>query len=213
MTDEEARAWLGSSVSRETMERLERFADLLSIWNARINLVAKASLAHLWSRHIVDSAQLAIGVEKEVQWIDLGSGAGLPGLVVAAILKEISPASAMTLVESDRRKVIFLQEAARAMDLSPSIRCERIETMIATGDTARHFDIVSARALAPLTTLLHYASPLLRADGVCLFPKGQSVNAEIDAVTKEWRLNITGIPSLTDPKSCILKISEIVHDI
>ncbi len=188
-------------VPRETEERLRDYLALLIRWNARINLVAQAVPDILWVRHVVDSAQLAPLVPPGPgPLIDLGSGAGFPGLVLAALSgREIH------LVESDRRKCAFLQEAARLLGLSQvTIHPNRIEAA-----TLPPAAVVSARALAPLPQLLRYTHRLLLPGGVALFPKGRNVTEELTAAAADWTMRIERFASRTDPDSTILRLSEI----
>lgn len=193
------------SVSRETQDRLETFAALLLRWNARINLVGRSTEADLWTRHITDSAQLwRLHAPIAGLWTDLGSGAGFPGLVIAALAAESAPDLRVILVESDARKCAFLIEAARAMGLSPIIRTDRIETM-----PPLQADILSARALAPLETLLEFAAKHRRSDGIALFPKGETVHKEIEAAAQKWRFEHRIHASVTDPRAAIVEVGAL----
>lgn len=190
-------------VSRETLERLETHHRVLSSWNRRINLVAGGSLADAWRRHYADSAQLwPLAPDGARSWIDLGAGAGFPGLVIAAIAAERAPELGITLVEADARKAAFLATAAREMSLAPRIVTARIEALPA----APH-DVVSARALAPLPRLLALAHPLIGPATVCLFPKGADAQNELTAAETDWHYRVEAVPSLTDPRSRILRIT------
>ncbi len=158
-------------VSRETLARLEAYADLLTRWSARINLVGRDTLADLWRRHFLDSAQLRPFVPDGAQsLIDLGSGAGFPGLVLA-----ILGVPGVELVEADSRKAAFLREAARVTEANVTIRPCRIAAV-----PAHPVDVVTARALAPLDRLLDLAQPFLGPDTMCLFPKGERAGGGID---------------------------------
>lgn len=195
------------TVSRETAERLDAYAAVLTRWNDTINLVARATLPDLWTRHIEDSAQLwPLAPERTRTWLDFGSGAGLPGLVIAAVAAEKRPTLSMTLVESDTRKAVFLRDAARQMGLTVSVLDVRVETL-----TRGPFDVISARAVAPLARLLDYASPLLAPDGVCLFPKGANVASELTAAQRRWHIQWQAHRSVTDPAAHILEIKEPVR--
>lgn len=196
-------------VSRETLDRLEIYADQLKSWNRRINLIARSSEPDLWRRHVVDCAQLVdLAPPNATEWADIGSGAGLPGLIVAAIRAEASPRLRMTLIESDERKCAFMMEAARRMGLSVRVEARRLTPMAAA---AARFDVVSARALAPLDRLLGLASPLLAAGGVALFPKGRGVEAEIVEARRHWRMRLDAVPSRTEAGAAILRIREPEH--
>lgn len=197
----------GLDVSRETSGRLERFAALLEKWNAAINLVARSTLADLWDRHILDSAQVfALCPEGARHWADLGSGGGFPGLVVAILAAELRPELRVTLVESDVRKATFLMAAARDCGVSAQVLARRIEAVPPLGA-----DVLSARALAPLDKLLAHAERHLAPGGVALFPKGAQHAAELSEALARWRFRSEKHPSRTDPDSVILKIGEIAR--
>lgn len=192
-------------VSRETLGKLETYLDLLRRWNERINLVSAASLAEAWARHLADSAQLfGLAPNGARSWIDLGAGAGLPGLPVAALAAEHSPALQVTLVESDRRKAVFLGIAARAMGLNIGIEAARIESL-----PGRAHDVVSARALAPLPRLCRLAYRFTQPGSVLLFPKGAQADSELTAARRDWHIRLDRIASRTDPDAVILKIVEL----
>lgn len=186
------------SVSRETRRRLEIYVELLGKWNKSINLVSKTTLDDVWRRHILDSLQIAELGADTCQWIDLGSGGGLPGLIIAAAKAENSPDTHVTLVESDQRKCAFIAAAASAMDVQVSIQCRRIEE--STGHT---YDVISARALAPLSHLLDLALPYRHQSSVCIFPKGAKAEDEMIAAQKDWRISYDAVGSKTDPSSKI----------
>jgi 16S rRNA (guanine527-N7)-methyltransferase len=194
-------------VSRETMARLSRYVALLEKWNRRINLVSPRSLEDVWRRHILDSAQLLHHLPpappgRPLRLMDIGSGAGLPGLVLAAMID-----AEVHLVESDGRKAVFLREAARQMGLSPRVHAVRIESL--AGVTP---DVVTARALAPLPKLLRLAAPFLcatadrKVPSCGLFLKGREVAKEIILAHKEWEMSVESIPSLSDPQGVVLRI-------
>lgn len=186
-------------VSRETRARLDAYVALLQKWTASINLVSSGDRDALWTRHILDSLRLVplipTGTDRA---IDLGSGGGLPGLVLA-----IATDIPFELVEADRRKAAFLQEAARVVRAPVTVRCQRIE---AGGLTAA--GLVTARALAPLPRLLGYAYPLLRLGGVCLLPKGADAEQELAACT-EWRMRVERFPAAAG--AAVLRISQLAH--
>jgi 16S rRNA (guanine527-N7)-methyltransferase len=192
-------------VSRETTDRLERYLALLERWNARINLVGPSTLLAAWTRHFADSTQLfALAPASARSWIDLGSGAGLPGLPIAAIAAEKRPALHMTLVEADRRKAAFLASAAREMALDVSIRPARIEAL-----KPEPFDVVSARALAPLAKLCALAYPFTGRGTVLLFPKGARLDSELTAARPHWHIRGERIASRTQAGAAILRIVEL----
>ena len=192
-------------VSRETCERLEAYIALLTRWNARINLVAPATIKSAWTRHVADSAQLFdLAPESASSWLDLGSGAGLPGLPVAALAAEKAPGLHVTLVESDTRKAAFLATAAREMDLDVTVEPHRIEAL-----TPRPYDVVSARALAPLGRLCALAHRFSGRGTIFLFPKGARVDSEVTAATAGWHIRAERIASRTDPEATVLRIVEL----
>jgi 16S rRNA (guanine527-N7)-methyltransferase len=187
-------------VSRETEERLTAYADLLLRWNRTINLISRRDEPFLWERHIADSIALAPCLpDEDGAAIDLGSGAGLPGLVLAIVTGRH-----FHLVESDQRKSAFLREAIRATAAPATVHPVRIETL-----TLPPAPVVTARALAPLDTLLGWATPLLTPNGVCVFPKGRSVEAELTQAAAQWHMRVERVASATDPTATILRISEI----
>lgn len=192
-----------ADVSRETAGRLLRFDAVLMDWSGRHNLVARSTLSDRWRRHYLDSAQLFPLLPKDARrLVDLGSGAGFPGIMLAAM--GAARGLAVTLVESTQKKAAFLAEAARAMDLTVEILPARIETLARLAP-----DVITARALAPLPLLLGYAHRLSGADTKCLFLKGQDVEKELTDATKYWSMTVTRTPSLTSAQSSILAIASI----
>jgi len=182
-------------------------AVLLRKWNPAINLVAPSTLDELEERHIADSLQLvSLAPPGPKHWADLGSGGGFPGLVVAAVLAERAPAARVTLVESDRRKASFLRTAARGMGLDVTVRAERAEAIAPLGA-----EVVSARALAPLHTLLGLAERHMAAGGLALFPKGARAQEEIEVARKQWRFVLESHMSRTDPQASVLVVREITR--
>jgi 16S rRNA (guanine527-N7)-methyltransferase len=189
-----------SGVSRETLDKLTAYVELLSQWNRRINLVSANTMGDVWRRHILDCAQLAKYLPRQTRVVvDLGAGAGLPGLILAAM-----GVPEMHLVESDLRKSAFLREAARIMDVPVALHPERIEKV-----AAFLADAVVARACAPLHQLIDYSKKFLSPESVCLFLKGESAGEELAAAQAAWRLTSETIPSLSDPSGVILKLSAI----
>jgi len=194
-----------SSVSRETNTALEAFAALLLRWNRTVNLIARRDEPHLWSRHIVDSLQLVPLIPPQTpRGIDLGSGAGFPGLILS-----IATGVPFDLIESDLRKAAFLREAARILDAPITVHPVRAEAAVVP-----QVPLITARALAPLPRLLTLAAPFLASSGVCLFLKGANATSELTAAATEWHMQVERIPSRTAPGACILRISDIarVHD-
>jgi 16S rRNA (guanine527-N7)-methyltransferase len=197
------------TVSRETTERLRILAETLSRWNPALNLVSKATLPQMDDRHLRDSAQLIEFVQLRVNhWVDIGAGGGFPGLVVAAILQETDPGCRVTLIEADKRKCVFLREAARKMNLPINVIAERIERVPPLGA-----DVVSARALAAMPTLCAYADRHLREGGTALFLKGAAHQAELQqALSDGWRFDLSAHKSITDPQGVILELRNLRND-
>ena len=194
-----------ADVSAGTLERFDRYAALLRKWNPAINLVAPSTLDTLWSRHFLDSAAVfAARPANDGHWLDLGSGAGFPGLVVALLAAEKAPALTVTCVEADQRKAAFLRNVSRETGLAVTIAAQRIEDL-----PPQNADVISARALAPLTRLLDHAAPHLTQGGVCLFPKGARHAQEVEEALAHWRFALETYPSPTDPESAILKIGDL----
>ncbi|MCL7465490.1 16S rRNA (guanine(527)-N(7))-methyltransferase RsmG [Phaeovulum sp. NW3] len=192
-------------VSRETLDRLSRYEVLLQKWNPAINLVSNGTLQDIWARHFLDSAQLfSIAAPSEGRWVDLGSGGGFPGLVIAILALEKAPGIQMTLVESDLRKSAFLSTVAREIGLRVLVLSERIERL-----EPMDADVLSARALAPLPRLLDFAQLHLKSSGTALFPKGATWRDEVALARTRWVFNVDSIPSLTDPASVVLKIQGV----
>jgi 16S rRNA (guanine527-N7)-methyltransferase len=191
-----------TGVSRETLACLKAYAGVLAEWNARHNLVSERSLANVWERHFWDSAQLAPLIPESAHTLaDLGSGAGFPGLVLAAMLRE---RLSVTLFEATAKKCAFLAAAADAMGVKVEIRPERMEQAV-----PKIFDVVTARACAPLPRLLSYAYPITGLNSVCLFLKGQNMGSELTEAHKSWKMKVRQIPSLTDPSGTILELREL----
>jgi 16S rRNA (guanine527-N7)-methyltransferase len=193
------------AVSRETVERLDAYVALLLKWQTSINLVSPRTLSEIWTRHILDSAQLlGLAPAGAQRWVDLGSGGGLPGLVIA-ILGADRIGFEMILVESDQRKAAFLRTAAREVGLSRcvSVRAERIEEVTATLAPA---DVVSARALAPLSALIALSRPLLESGAVGIFPKGETIERELTEWGRPDNFQVTLAPSRTHPAAAIALI-------
>lgn len=177
------------------MERLDAFVALLREESERHNLVSRATLGQIWSRHIADSAQLLrFAPSSEASWVDLGTGAGFPGLVVAALHR-----GPVTLVEERRLRVDFLRRAAEVLGVKPEILAMRVERL-----PARPFDVISARAFAPLPRLLALATGLSTAKTVWLLPKGRNAASELEALDPSWQGDFRLEPSLTDPEAAIV---------
>ena len=172
-------------VSRETEQRLDRFIDLLGQWQSKINLVAPSTLPHLWTRHVSDSLQLLELQPAALRWMDLGSGGGFPGVVLACALAE-RPGAVIHLVERNAKKAAFLREAIRVTSSPGVVHLSEIGDIVDTVED--RIDCVTARALAPLNQLLRFAEPLVRKGAKALFLKGQDVDAELTEATKYWTI-------------------------
>jgi 16S rRNA (guanine527-N7)-methyltransferase len=187
-------------VSRETLERLEAFAALLTAWNQRLNLVGRGTVEDLWRRHILDSAQLHPLIPPGAETlVDLGSGAGFPGVVLA-----IMGGPAVHLVESDQRKCVFLREAIRVTGAQATVHPVRIEAA-----PPLKADVVTARALAPLDKLLDLAQRFLKPDTMCLFLKGRTAAEELTAARESWEMTVEPLPSRSDQTGSILRLTNI----
>lgn len=203
MTEEKAQQDIASIVSRETMDRLRIFHGLLLQWQKTINLVAPSTLPSAWERHFVDSAQIfELAPDDATNWLDLGSGGGFPGLVVAAMAKDSRPNLKVTLVESDIRKCGFMREVARKMDVRVNILTRRIADI-----PKQSADVISARALSNLATLIEYASPHMTPTTCVLFPKGSSYKSELESVPQDWQSKLEAIASKTDRDAVILRFA------
>jgi len=192
-------------VSRETREKLELLERELRRWQAIKNLVGPATLDRIWDRHIVDSLQLLDLAPEARTWLDLGSGAGFPGLVLAIAGAERG--LRVHLVESNSRKCAFLRHVVRLAGAPATIHEARLEAVI-PGFVGRA-DVVSARALAALPLLLEWTEPLLKAGTIGLFPKGRDAEIELTEARKRWTFAADILPSRTDSEARILRITSI----
>lgn len=188
-----------TGASTEAMARLKTYESILKEWNQKINLVAGSTLGDIWQRHFLDSAQLAPLIGQGQSVIDIGSGAGFPGLVLAAM-----GAENIILCERDVRKAAFLRTAAAAMKLKVEVINLPIE-----GIEGRRFDVVTSRALADLSLLLSLSAKLRKASTTCLFLKGKNLDAEMAAAQKEWGFDADRLPSVSDSEGVILRLSKI----
>lgn len=188
-------------VSRETCERLATYLDLLRRWQAAINLVGPSTLVDPWRRHVADSAQILPFLPRDTHvLVDLGSGAGLPGLILAILgVPEVH------LVESDRRKAQFLREAARATGTSVTVHARRVEQV----DDPIRADVVTARALAPLTRLLAMAEPFVGGSTRQIYLKGERAQQELAEARQEWHVSVDIHASRTDPTGAILCLRDV----
>lgn len=199
LTSDDVRRLTG--VSRETESQLRVYVALLERWQRRINLVAAPSLRDVWRRHVLDSAQLrALIPGRTRSLVDLGSGAGFPGLVLA-----ILGVPGVRLIESDVRKCAFLHEAVRATGARVEIHHRRTETL----KLADSVDVVTARALAPLPKLLQMAAPLIGPRTICLFLKGRTIDRELTASRKTGNMQVARFPSITDSEGAVLRLTEV----
>ena len=202
MISDKAAALALTPVSRETEQKLQGIVDNLMRWQKIKNLVGPSTLDEVWLRHIADSLQIAAAAPDAKVWADFGSGAGFPGLVIAATLADV-PGARVYLVESNDRKSAFLRETARLLGLPVTVHAERIEDVV---NRLPPVEIVTARALAPLSTLLELSAPLLAKGAIALFPKGQDVENELTEAAKYWKMKVLELPSRTDPKARLLRI-------
>ena len=197
MTEDEARAWLSArNVSRETFGQIEAFLAFLADEATRQNLVAASTLDTAWARHVVDSAQLMDHAGDWVDWLDLGSGAGFPGLIVAILGQ-----GRVTLIESRAKRIAFLAEAARVAGVA-----DRVDVVGSRVETAprRRYDVVSARAFAPLPKLLDLAFPFTDKSTRFVLPKGRSAAEELAAAKASWQGEFRLVPSVTDSEAAII---------
>ncbi|MBK0326035.1 16S rRNA (guanine(527)-N(7))-methyltransferase RsmG [Rhodobacteraceae bacterium F11138] len=204
MTDTQRLHGGGADVSRETLERLKIFESLVEKWNPKINLVSRRSLNDLWNRHILDSIQVFKVAERSGDWVDIGSGGGFPGLVVAILAKEKAPDQRVTLIESDQRKCVFLRTVARETGVLCRVLSERIEQV-----EPQKASVLSARALADLSSLLEFAERHLDKTGTALFPKGATWKKEVEDARKSWHFDVNPISSVTEEGSVVLRITGV----
>ncbi len=193
-----------SGVSRETLDRLAAYVQLLEHWNRRINLVGRNTMGDIWRRHILDAAQLYPLLPARTRvLVDLGSGAGIPGLILAAMgVPEVH------LIESDQRKSVFLREAIRVLQIPAIIHAERIEKV-----PSFFADVVTARALAELPELIAMAENFASPKTICLFLKGETVGQELTALGTSWAIKCERFPSRSDPNGSIVKFEAIRREV
>lgn len=197
-------ALAGLGVSRETQGLLRTYVDQLSHWQRTTNLVAPSTLREIWTRHILDSAQLLEFASPGQTWLDLGSGGGLPGLVLACQFKPMG--GAIHLVESNAKKAAFLRHVTTVLAVPARIHLSRIEQALPGMPPP---DVVTARALAPLTQLIGYTKELLKSGTVGLFPKGKDHKAELTEARKDWHFSYELHASRTDPEARIIRVSSL----
>jgi 16S rRNA (guanine527-N7)-methyltransferase len=193
-------------VSRETEQRLDRYVDLLREWQAKTNLVAPSTLPNLWTRHISDSLQLLALAPSARIWVDLGSGGGFPGIVLACVLAE-SQGSMVHLVERNAKKAAFLREALRVTHSPGTVHLAEIKDTVERINGA--VDCVTARAVAPLHQLIGFAEPLVKRGARVLFLKGQDVEAELTKATKYWNIVPNLHSSRTGGQGWIVELDRI----
>jgi len=201
-----ARALELCPVSRETLERLDLLVAELRRWQRVKNLVGPATLDRVWTRHVADSLQLLDCAPDARLWLDLGSGAGFPGLVLALAAPERTPGAVVHLIESNSRKCAFLRHAARLTGAGAVVHEGRIEDEVAR---LSGVDIVTARAVAPLTQLLAWLQPALKTGAIGLFPKGREVEAELTVAAKSWTYGADLLPSRTDSDGRIVRVRSL----
>ena len=206
MSQISSETWQRLGVSRESIVRLETLVTVTQTWQSRINLIAPSTVPDIWTRHILDSAQLLPLIHKNTSAIaDLGSGGGFPSLVLAAI----QPAS-VHMFESNAKKSAFLAEALRQMGVKGFVHTERLEQRKPVKGLPQ-VQLVTARAFAPLGELLGYAEPFFAKGATGLFHKGQDVDAELTRAAKSWNITAQKHSSLTDSQAVILEVKEIAH--
>src|SRR5271170_88699 len=190
-------------VSRETEDRLATFIELLDRWRHKTNLISNSTFPSVWTRHIADSAQLTALAPEARRWVDMGSGAGFPGLVIAIQLADV-PGAAVHLIESDQRKCAFLRAAARATGAAAAIHPVRVEAI--EPSSLGPVDAVTARAFAPLPLTLKLARRWIERGAIGVFPRGESGRDQIAALPEAPLYAIELLPSLVDPKAGIVRI-------
>lgn len=197
----EAKKMLRSTfgVTDHQLDQLSVYAEILIKWQSKVNLVSPDSLPDIWTRHFIDSAQMKPLIKNGTSVLDIGSGAGFPGMVLALIGN-----NKMTLVESDGKKVAFLEEVARQTKTTVKVLHARIEHC-----KPFNVDVVTSRACAKLSVLLEYAFPFISHETLCLFPKGKNYATEIKEAQKKWRFSFKAIPSVTDEHGAILAITQV----
>ena len=187
----------------QNLELLKTYQHLLETWQPKINLISSSTLPNAWDRHFVDSLQLLSYLPQEkLSLIDLGSGAGFPGLVLAIERPETLE---VTLVESDLRKCLFLETVSRETKIKVTVLRSRIESLF---DESKK-DVITARGLASLSLLLEYVFPFMKENSMALFLKGKEVEKEIQEAQKKWDFSLEIFPSLTDPRGRILKVKQL----
>ncbi|MFD0859487.1 16S rRNA (guanine(527)-N(7))-methyltransferase RsmG [Roseovarius aquimarinus] len=194
-----------ANVSRETIERLRAFEALATKWTAKINLVSSDSASSIWDRHVLDSVQIYNAAPQGwSSWVDLGSGGGFPGVVIAVMVHGEDRGADVTMIESDARKCEFLRAALRETGVTATVVNKRIEAVPSIGA-----DVVSARALADLSSLLGYAAHHLSPTGTAILPKGARWRDEVEAARSKWKFNLETVNSSLAAEAAILKIKGV----
>lgn len=206
LSADKARALALFPVSRETQDRLDRFVETLLRWQDSLNLIANSTIGEIWTRHVADSLQLLPLAPQARTWVDFGSGAGFPGMVIACALAG-EAGTRVHLIESNGKKAAFLREAVRATGAPAVVHAIRAEKF---GEScAEPVDAITARALAPLKTLCDQAFPFISRGATGIFPKGQDVDAELTEAAKYWIIGHKLVPSRTDSRARIVLVESL----
>ena len=193
------------NVSRETLNAFYEYKDLLSKWNEKINLVSKHTLVDIWERHFLDSGQIIKSVEASgKRWVDVGSGAGFPGLVVALLLRDRKIDCNLVLVEKNQKKVLFLNEVIRKLNLSVEVINDNIDSL-----EPLNADILIARAFSELNNLIEIAFRHRKKEGICLFLKGGNYRIELDKTLNYWFFDYDIVGSLSSSSGKIIRVKKI----
>jgi 16S rRNA (guanine527-N7)-methyltransferase len=203
LSADKARALKLTPVSRETQTRLERFVELLLVWQQKTNLISPATIPTLWTRHVADSLQLLELAPGAKTWVDFGSGGGFPAIPIACALADLTDTN-VHLIESNGKKAAFLREAIRVTGVKAQVHAERVEKF--SPGPVESVDVVTARALAPLKTLCDQAFALIGKGAIGLFPKGQDVASELTDTAKYWSIEASTVASKTSPEGCIVVV-------
>ncbi len=206
LADDKARALSLCPVSRETEARLDRYIELLLLWQAKTNLIAPSTLSQIWTRHVADSLQLLALAPDAKRWVDFGSGGGFPGVVLACALAD-RPGASVHLVERNGKKAAFLREAVRVTAATAVVYPEDIVDYV--DSVSAPVDCVTARAVAPLHNLLELAEPLLTAGAKGLFLKGQDVESELTGATRYWNIQSNLIRSVSGGDGWIVMVDRL----
>ena len=203
MTEDKAIKYLLGNVSRETFEKFETVQQQLIQWSKRFNLVAPSSLPQFWVRHVLDSVQLyGLAPKAAKNWLDLGSGAGFPGIILAIMITQ-RPGAKMTLIEANGKKASFLRHLAREVGAPVQVLQQRIEAV-----EPFTTEVITARALSSLSDLLEYSLPFCDKNTLLVLPKGKQVEAELSAAQNNWKLQFSSHSSITDKDASVLCIRE-----